>query len=136
MFDTSLEYDSELFEDTVGLKLQNFDRQVFGSAYEVDVGSGADWPVVVYEVLETIIPFSSIAAALFFGEKIEKSAMAWKRMAAHLLSLIPDKGFTDANGAALLPAHHYAFYNRLTTVIELLCHLLLPPGAQSTCQSP
>jgi len=102
VLDTSLDYDSEVLEDTNGFKLETFDRDRFRLAYEVDFGAGADWPAVAYEVLDKFIPFSAVAAALFYGEKIEKSILAWKRMALSLLSLIPDGGFTDANGAALL----------------------------------
>jgi hypothetical protein len=102
VFDTSLDYDSELFEETVGLKLRDFDRSRYASAYEVDFGAGADWPAVAYEVLSSLVPFSAIAAAFFLGERIEKSALSWKRMTASLLSCIPKSGFTDANGAALL----------------------------------
>jgi hypothetical protein len=102
VFDTSLDYDSEKFEDTVSGKLKDFDRDLFSFAYEVNVGAGADWPAVAYEVLEKLIPFSAIAAAFFYGDRIEKSALAWKRMATALLSCIRPGGFTDANGAALL----------------------------------
>lgn len=102
IFDTGLDYDSELFETTLGLKLKDFDKSKFSDAYEVDVGGGADWPAVVYEVLQGLIPFSAIAAAFFYGDRIEKSTLAWKQMAGALLSLIPKHGFTDANGAALL----------------------------------
>lgn len=102
VFDTNLNYDSELFEDTYGRKLETFDRKVFASAYEVDVGAGADWPVIAYEIVEKLIPFSAVAAALFYGERIERSALAWRRMADYLVSCIPNFGFTDANGAALL----------------------------------
>ncbi|SMX29648.1 hypothetical protein TRP8649_03786 [Pelagimonas phthalicica] len=102
VFDTSLDYDSELFEDTVGLKLRDFDRDRYSSAYEADFGSGADWPAVAYEFLNSLVPFSAVAAAFFYGDRIEKSALAWKRMAASLLSCIPRQGYTDANGAALL----------------------------------
>ncbi|MCW9042617.1 MAG: hypothetical protein OQK05_04670 [Pseudopelagicola sp.] len=102
VFDTALDYDSELFEDTVGLKLRDFDRVRYASAYEADFGAGADWPAVAYEVLYSLVPFSAIAAAFFLGERIEKSALAWQRMAASLLTCIPKIGFTDANGASLL----------------------------------
>ncbi|GAA6208829.1 hypothetical protein NBRC116601_21220 [Cognatishimia sp. WU-CL00825] len=102
VFDTALDYDSELFEDTVGLKLRDFDRDRYSSAYEADFGAGADWPTVAYEVLNSLVPFSAIAAAFFYGDRIEKSALAWKRMAVGLLSCIPRQGYTDANGAALL----------------------------------
>ncbi|MEO1405967.1 MAG: hypothetical protein AAFV54_05695 [Pseudomonadota bacterium] len=102
VFDTDLNYDSELFEDTVGLKLRDFDRDRYSSAYEADFGAGADWPAVAYEVLSSLVPFSAIAAAFFYGDRIEKSALAWKRMAISLLSCIPRQGYTDANGAALL----------------------------------
>jgi hypothetical protein len=101
VFDTSLKYDTELFEDTVGFKLKNVDTNRYSSAYEIDVGAGADWPVVIYEVLEKFVPFSAVAAAFFLGEKIEKSALAWKRITTSLLNCIPKGGFTDANGAAL-----------------------------------
>lgn len=102
VFDTALNYDTELFEDAVGLKLRDFDRCRFSSAYEADFGAGADWPAVAYEVLNSFVPFSAIAAAFFCGDRIEKSAFAWKRMAASLLSCIPRQGYIDANGAALL----------------------------------
>lgn len=102
VFDTSLNYDSELLEDTVGWKLRDFDRECFVSAYETDFGAGADWPAVAYEVLGSFLPFSAIAATFFLGEKIEKSALAWKRIVTNLLSCFPIGGFTDANGAALL----------------------------------
>ncbi len=102
VFDTSLDYDSELFEDTVGYKLSEFDRSRFASAYEADFGAGADWPAVAYEVLNSVVPFTAIAAAFFLGDRIEKSALAWKRMATSLLRCMPKSGFTDANGAALL----------------------------------
>lgn len=102
VFDTALDYDSELFEDTGKYKLRDFDRGRYASAYEVDVGAGADWPAVAYEVLGSVVPFSAVAAAFFLGERIEKSTLAWKRMATSLLSCIPKRGFTDANGAALL----------------------------------
>ncbi|HBG99806.1 MAG: hypothetical protein JKP98_24770 [Rhodobacteraceae bacterium] len=101
VFDTALDYDSELFEDTVGWKLRDFDRDKYAAAYEVDFGAGADWPMVAYEVLG-LIPYSAVAAAFFMGNRIEKSVLAWKRMASTLLSRLPKDGFTDANGAALL----------------------------------
>lgn len=102
VFDPSLDYDTEVFEDTLGLKLRDFDRELYAEAYEVDFGAGADWPSVAYAVLENLVPFSAIAGAFFLGERIEKSVHAWTRMASALLSCIPDGGFTDANGAALL----------------------------------
>lgn len=102
VFDTSLNYKSELLKDAAGLKLRDFDRGRYASAYEADFGAGADWPAVAYEVLNSLVPFSAIAAAFFLGERIEKSALAWRRMATSLLSCIPKGGFTDANGAGLL----------------------------------
>ncbi|MDJ0858813.1 MAG: hypothetical protein QNJ03_07030 [Dinoroseobacter sp.] len=102
VFDTSLNYDSELFEDTVGLKLKDFDKLVYSNAFEVDVGAGADWPAVVYEVLNSAIPWAVVATVFFSGERVERNLAAWKRMASSLLSLIPKRGFTGANGAALL----------------------------------
>lgn len=102
VFDTALDYDSELFEDTLAWKLKDFERENFAAAYEIDFGAGADWPAVAYEVLNTWLPFSAIAATFFTGERIEKAALAWGRMASQLLSIIPKHGFTDANGASLL----------------------------------
>jgi hypothetical protein len=102
IFDTALDYDSGLCEDSLGLKLNSFDKSKFLEAYEIDVGGGADWPAVVYELSQSLIPFSAIAAAFFYGDRIEKSTLAWKRMAQKLLSLIPKHSFTDANGAALI----------------------------------
>ena len=87
---------------TIGLKLRDFDRSRYASAYEADFGSGSDWSAVVYELLNNHVPFSVIESAFFLGDRIEGSAMAWKRMAATLLSRIPTGGFSDANGAALL----------------------------------
>jgi hypothetical protein len=101
VFDIALNYDSELFEDTVAGKLRNFDRRKYSAAHEVDFGAGADWPMVAYEVLE-LIPYSAVAAIFFMGDRIEKSVLSWKRMASTLLASIPPKGFSDANGAALL----------------------------------
>jgi len=101
VFDTALNYDSELFENTVRRKLRKFDRDRYASAYEIDFGAGASWPAVAYEVLSDLVPISAIAA-FFLGERIEKSALAWKRIASRLISCIPNDGFTDANGAALL----------------------------------
>lgn len=101
VFDVALNYDSELFDDTVGWKLRDFDRDRYSAAYEVDFGAGADWPMVAYEVLG-LIPYSAVAAIFFMGERIEKSVFSWKRMASTLLACIPQNGFTDANGAALL----------------------------------
>ncbi len=116
VFDTTLNYDSELFEDTVGWKLKDFDRDRYSSAFEIDVGAGADWPAVVYEVLDKLIPFSAIAAAFFYGDRIEKSALAWKRICASFLSCIPTGGFTDANGAALLALEHVFEYSSCNDV--------------------
>ncbi|WP_424943421.1 hypothetical protein [Aliiroseovarius crassostreae] len=116
VFDTSLDYDSELFEDTVGLKLLNFDRNQYASAYEIDFGAGADWPAVAYEVLSSVVPFSAIVAVFFMGERIEKSALAWKRVATSLISLIPRNGFTDANGAALLALEKVFEYTNSSNV--------------------
>jgi hypothetical protein len=121
VFDTSLDYDSEAFDDTVGLKLRDFDRSSFSSAYEADFGAGADWPAVTYEVLTTYIPFASIVAAFFLGDRIEKSALAWKRMADNLLSCIPRGGFTDANGASLL-ALERVFDSTGSTNVNLLAY--------------
>lgn len=106
VFDTSLNYDSELFDDTFGRKLREFDRKRYASAYEADFGAGADWPAVAYEVLNSLVPFSALAAVFFLGDRIERSAAAWRRMAMNLLSCIPSGGFTDANGAALLALEH------------------------------
>ncbi|MGX0878439.1 hypothetical protein ACSSV4_003138 [Roseovarius sp. MBR-154] len=128
VFDTALNYESELFEDTVGLKLRDFDRGRYASAYEVDVGAGADWPTVAYEVLSSVVPFSAVAATFFLGERIEKSALAWKRMATTLLSCIPKRGFTDANGAALL-ALEKTFQHTESSDVRLLAYTWteLPP---------
>lgn len=121
IFDTSLNYDSEVFEDTVGLKLRDFDRSRFSSAYETDFGAGADWPAVAYEILTGYIPFAPIVAVFFLGERIEKSALAWKRVAVSLLSCIPRSGFTDANGAALL-ALERVFDSADSTNVNLLAY--------------
>lgn len=101
VFDTALNYDSELFEETIGWKLQDFPRDKYAAAHEADFGAGADWPMVVYEVLG-LIPYSAVIAAFFLGDRIEKSVLSWKRIVSTLLDSIPKNGFTDANGASLL----------------------------------
>ncbi len=76
VFDIALNYDSELFEDTVGWKLRDFDREKYSTAYEVDFGAGADWPMVAYEVLG-LLPYSAVTAIFFMGDRIEKSVLSW-----------------------------------------------------------
>ena len=120
VFDTTLNYDSELLEDTLGWKLRDLDRDKYAAAYEVDFGAGADWPMVAYEVLG-LVPYSAVAAAFFMGDKIEKSILAWKRLVTLLLSRIPKDGFTDANGAALL-ALERLFKESDSTSVQLVAY--------------
>lgn len=103
IFDADVDYDGEVFEEHMRLKLTQFDRELFVSAYEVDLGAGADWPFVAYEVINEVIPFSLVAAALFAGEQVEKSVCAWTRLASKLMSLLRKRtAFPNATGAALL----------------------------------
>ena len=60
-------------------------------------------------------------AAFFLGDRIEKSALAWKRMADNLLPCIPRCGFTDANGASLL-ALERVFDSTGSTNVNLLAY--------------
>ncbi|MEM9709726.1 MAG: hypothetical protein AAF871_13160 [Pseudomonadota bacterium] len=119
VFDTDLNYDSELFEDTLGLKLKDFDRGQFNAAYEVDVGGGADWPAVAYEIADKAQYLAPVVAVLFYGEKVEKSLRAWGRLAAELVALIPKRGFTDMNGAGIL-ALNAVFEATETTNVRLV----------------
>jgi len=121
VLDFPLDNAADGFEDDLGWKLRDFDQQRYSSAYQMDFGSGADWVATAYEVLNELVPFSAIAAAFFFGERIEKSAFAWKRMASILLSCFSSDGFTDANGAALL-ALEQVFEKTGATNVKLLAY--------------
>lgn len=83
VFDIALNYDSELLDEIVGWRLRDFHCDKYSTAYEVDFGAGADWPMVAYEVLG-LIPYSAVAAIFFMGDRIEKSVLSWKRMASTL----------------------------------------------------
>jgi hypothetical protein len=130
VFSPDLDYDTEYPETQSLPNIKDFDRSTYSAACEVDLGAGADWPFAAYQVLESFIPFTAIAAAFFLGEKIEKSAAAWGRMVKGLWRLIPKQGFTDRNGAALLLIEKSFIQYASAQEIELLAYTWIDEEVQ------
>lgn len=102
IFSQNLSYDSEFQDEGNKLRPKDFDTESFDSAFEVDLGAGADWPFIAYQVLSSVAPVSILVSTFFLGERIEKNFKAWRRISRSLLGLTPEHAFLDRNGAAVL----------------------------------
>jgi len=109
IIDADLNYgdteDDEIFFSTVKSKVMDYDRSVYKNAAEADIGSGADLPVVLFEVAQDYIPFAAATSLFFAGEQIEKQLSAWTRMYSKLMEIMGPLRKVNANGAALIALH-------------------------------
>ena len=69
IFEPCMEYDAGDNGNTDSQRLQDIDPSRYSCACEADLGAGADWPVVAFELLNRLIPFTAIAALLFSGDR-------------------------------------------------------------------